>query len=139
MTTAADTSGTTDDDPPPQHNREENYRKRARAAETELILAQARVSEMNRAEAERQAVQHGMADASDLWLNNIDLDDVLGDDKLVDAAKVDAAVGDLLARNPHLGRRGPVTPPASNITGDGKPPGTQAAPTWQDAFTPDTG
>lgn len=94
---------------------------------------------MNRAEAERQALQRGMADASDLWLNNIELGDVLGDDQLVDSAKVDQAVTDLLSRKPHLAKRGPATPPASSVRGDGKPPGAQAAPTWQDAFSPGQG
>lgn len=124
-----------DDDHPPPHNREEQYRKRARAAEVELTLARARVSEMNRAEAERLAVQW-MADASDLWASGVALDDVLGDDGLIDSGKIDAAVGDLLHRKPHLAKRGPVTPSASSVRGDGKPPGAQTAPSLEQAFTP---
>jgi hypothetical protein len=133
-----DNTGTADDHPPPR-NREEQYRKRARAAEVELTLARARVSEMNRERAEEHAKQRGMADPSDLWLNGIELGDVLNDDKLVDPAKIDAAVTALLARKPHLARRGPATPPASTVRGDGKPPGAQTAPKLEDAFTPGQG
>ena len=135
--TPAETSGTADDHPP-QRNREEQYRKRAKAAEIELVLAQARVSEMNRNEAERQALQW-MADATDLWGSGVTLDDILGDDGLIDPDKTQHAVAELLHRKPHLAKRGPVTPPASNITGDGKPPGADTAPTWEQAFSPGAG
>lgn len=126
------------DDHPHRRNREGEYRKRARAAEVELTLARARIAELNRAEAERQAVQR-IQDSSDLWAAGIELDHLLGGDGMVDASKVDQAVGELLARKPHLGRRGPLTPPASNVTGDGKRPGGDDAPTWESAFGPGGG
>ena len=109
-----------------------------RAAETELTLAQARVSEMNRAEAERVAAQR-LADATDLWASGVAMADVLGEDGLIDPDRVDEAVSGLLGRKPHLGRRGPITPPASNVTGDGKPPGGNRGPTWVSAFGPSGG
>lgn len=134
--TDADDTGT--DDHPPRRNREEAYRKRAMAAETELVLAQARVAETNRERAEELAQQR-MQDPSDLWANDVKLDDVLGDDKRIDRDKFDQAVTDLLTRKPHLGKRTPQTPAASTVRGEGKRPGAEAAPTWVDAFGPGQG
>ena len=98
------------------------------AAETELVLAQARVAETNRERAEELAQQR-MQDPSDLWANDVKLDDVLGDDKRIDRDKFDQAVTDLLTRKPHLGKRTPQTPAASTVRGEGAP-GAEAAPTW---------
>ena len=50
-----------------------------------------------------------MADATDLWASGVTVSDVLGDDGLIDPAKLDAAITELLDRKAHLGRGGPIT------------------------------
>ncbi len=124
--------------PQPDTSREGNreaqrYRHRLRAAETELAVAQAVIAEFNREGAERVAGAK-LTDPSDLWVTGIELDQLLDSSGKLDTELVEAAVTELLGRKPHLGHRGPMAPPASTVTGDGKAPQGGTAQSWAEAL-----
>ena len=119
------------DDPTERKLSDEAARHRiaARAAETKLTIAEARIAELQRAEVNRHLATK-LASANDVWLvPDITLDDMLTNGE-VDTDKIDAIAERVLAARPHWKAKWPVGAPASAVTGDGKAPKAAEQPTW---------
>src|SRR4051794_15129710 len=84
------------------------YRKRLREAEGERDQLSTQLEAMRRREAERLAGDVGLADAADLWRDDLQLDAVLSEDGTVDPQKVAAAGEELLSRHPHWKKAAPT-------------------------------
>ena len=110
---------------------EAKLRRRAQQAETKLAVAEAIVSEVNREVAENIASQR-LANAGDLW-HSVELSDLLDTSGKLDTAKLAATLDSVLKAKPYLAKRS--APPASIVTGDGKPP-TAGTPSFEQAFMP---
>ncbi|WP_298442824.1 hypothetical protein [Gordonia sp. (in: high G+C Gram-positive bacteria)] len=77
-------------EPEPQSKREARYRTQLRDAEAQRDQLAERVETMQRTEVERLAADV-IAAPKALWAAGVTLDDLLDDDGMVDAAKVEAA------------------------------------------------
>lgn len=94
----------------------------ATAAETELIVAQARVEKLQRNQID-QHLKTKVTLPADFWLaTDAAVADLLTDDGTeVDTDKVDAAVEAVLEGRDHWrAKLGPVGAPSSSVTGDGR-------------------
>lgn len=100
------------------------YRRRLREAETERDQLAERIGSLQRAEVERLAAVDGLRPAA-LWASGAELDDLLGDDGTVDAAKVSEAIG---AAREQLGIPKPAhnTKEGRTVRRPGKPSGREA-------------
>jgi hypothetical protein len=106
------------------------WRVNARAAETKLAVAEARLEQMRIAEAHRIAATK-LADPADLFLGGITIDRLLGEDGEVDPQLVDEAAETLLQQKPHWrSRPRPVGAPASAVNSEGRILGGTTTPTW---------
>lgn len=112
-----------------------NWRLKYRAADTELAVANARITELNRLQAE-DILARKLADVSDAWINGADLADMLNDDGLVDKDAVLAFAEELVSRKPHLAARlRPVGAPSSAMTSDDRIPTSNTEVGWQDVIS----
>lgn len=110
------------------------WRLKYRAAETQLKISEARVTEQNRHRAEEVAGRR-LADPSDMWAFGGELASMLNDDGLTDDEAVTAFADQLIERKPHLAAKlGPVGAPASAVTGDGKGPQSEEGFTFADVL-----
>ena len=113
-----------------------NWRLKYRAANTELTIANARISELNRMRAE-EVLSRKLADPSDAWTFGGDLNTMLNDHGLVDDDRVRAFAEDLCAAKPYLAAKLTVVgAPASAMTSDDPipTPGSGAA-SWHDVLS----
>jgi len=108
------------------------YRRKLRAAETKLEVQTARTEMLIRREVERLAADR-LADGTDVWRDDTQLADLVDGEGLPDTERVTARVADLLDAHGHWDKPG-STPPASTVTGDGKPPGGDPSASWQDVY-----
>ena len=107
------------------------WRVTARQAETKLLVAEARIADMQRAEINAQLAKK-LALPEDFWLaTDSTLEDLTTDGK-VDLDKVDAAAEAVTANRPHWrATLKPIGAPSSAVTGDGQYNPAPATPTWQ--------
>lgn len=108
------------------------WRRKFRAAEVEVTVLRAREEERDRRDIERIAAEL-LADGADIWREPIDIADLCDELGLPDAERVHARAEQLIAAHRHWAKRGPATPAASAVTGDGTPPARQPA-SWTDAI-----
>ena len=107
------------------------WRVTAKQTAAQLAVEQARISEMNRREAQRLAAVH-LADPADMWLEGCTPDQLVGDDGLIDPLLVEEQAVKTIEAHPHWKRATPVVgAPAAAVTGDGDYRPAPAAPTWQ--------
>jgi len=113
-----------------------NWRLKYRAANTELTIANARISELNRMRAE-EVLRKRLADPADAWTFGGDLNAMLNDVGMVDDDAVLAFAEDLCAAKPYLAAKmRPVGAPATAMTSDDPiPTPGSGAPTWQEILT----
>ena len=117
------------------------WRLKYRAANTELTIANARISELNRMRAE-EVLSKKLADPKDAWTFGGDLNAMLNDVGLVDDDAVRAFAEDLCAAKPYLAARLTVVgAPASAMTSDDPiPTPGSGTPSWHDILSgKDTG
>jgi len=108
------------------------WRVTAKQTAAKLAVEQARISEMNRREAQRLAAVQ-LQDPGDMWIDGTTPDQLTGDDGLIDPDLVAEHAARTVAEHPHWARTKPVVgAPAAAVTGDGKFEPAPAAPTWQD-------
>lgn len=125
----ADEGGQTDSGDDKIANEAARYRRRLRAAETNLAVAEARADLLMRRDVERLATGK-LIDPADIWRDDTDLTGLIGDDGLPSAELVEARAAELVKAHPHWNRARTLTPPASTVTGDGKPPSGPLSPSW---------
>ncbi len=121
---------TDDDGAQPEPNRTEaKLRKRARAAETKLAVAESVVAELNREIAQDIAAQR-LVNGEEIWhaTDVADLTDVSG---RLDRDKLGQAIDGLLEAKPYLMKRN--APPASVVSGDGHAPSSETR-SFEQAF-----
>ena len=91
------------------------------------------IERFQRAEISRIANQR-LQDPEDLW-REVELEHLVGEDGSVDPALVGIQLDALIAKKPHYARKvPPTTPPASLVTGDGRPPASEPQSTWDDVL-----
>lgn len=84
------------------------YRRKLREAEAKIEQRDARISDYERAEVERQITgDGGLQNAADFWLTGIQLDELRDDEGNLDSEKVKAARDRVLAEHPHWRRPSP--------------------------------
>ncbi len=107
---AAEGSGAPDDATAALRREAAGYRRQLRAAETERDTVAARLTALQRREAERLASERGVRvldDGRDLWAGGVVLDNLLADDGTVDPDKVTAATKQVLTDHPAWAKRWP--------------------------------
>lgn len=109
------------------------YRRRLRDTETERDGLAERLTNLQRAEAERLAADV-LAAGPDLWLGGTQLSDLLDDTGSVDIQKVTAAARLVTADRPHWRRREPSAAAASDVTGNGKITSGDEPRSWADVL-----
>ena len=82
------------------------YRTKLRETETKLERAEARISDYDRAEVERQ-VGDRLQNPSDLWLTGVQLDELRGEDGSLEPEKVKAARDKVIEEHPHWQKPAP--------------------------------
>ena len=105
------------------------YRVAARAAKTELVVAQARIAELQRAEINR-AVATKLHSSDDFWIApGVDLDQFITDGE-IDFEAVNAKADEIIAARPHWKAKWPVGAPSAAVTADDGFRQASAQPTW---------
>lgn len=121
-------------DPQDQRLSEEaaRWRRQARAEETNRLIAEARVAELQRAEINRHIATR-LASADDFWLvPGVNFDDFIVDGE-VDLDAVNTKADEIIASRPHWkARMAPVGAPSAAVQGDGRYDVPAAEePTWE--------
>ena len=115
------------------NSEEAKWRKRFRATEIELTVANARIEQMVRNEIQRVAAST-LADGADIWREPVDLADLCDEHGLPDPERVRAHAQTLIDTHRHWAKRGPATPHASAVTSDQTPHSRAGAHNWQEAI-----
>ena len=106
-----------------------SWRRKYSDQKTINAAQSALIERFQRAEIARIADQR-LQDPQDLW-REVELQHLVGEDGSVDPALVTIQVDALIAKKPHYARKvPPKSPPASNVTGDGRPPASEPETTW---------